>query len=444
MGIYSFTRLFGVVFMVAGLVLPATVFSQKVWTLKECIDYARQENIQVQKSNISTESYDVDISQSKAALFPSLSGSVSQRYTNSQSSDGNGDYRYEGLFNGQYTLNASWTIYNGGKNKNNIKQAQLQKEAQELNTENIQNEIEIAITQAYLQILYSRESIKNNENIVASSEAQLKQTKDFLDAGSITLSEYAQVEAQYSSDKYNLVQAQNSYDIYRLQLKQLLELEYDEDIEVVFPQINDDEVLQFIPSKYEVYKKAVMIMPEIAGSKLNVQLANLSKSSAKAGYMPTVSVSGSIGTGNIFNSSPSFATQIGRNFNQSIGVTVSVPIFDNKQNKSNVKKADLEIQTAELNLVDAQKALLNTVENLYQDAVAGQSKYRAAKDKMNSAKLSYELVQEQYSLGMRNTVELTTEKNNYANALQELLQAKYTALVSLKLLNFYQGEEIVL
>ncbi|MFV0417737.1 MAG: TolC family protein [Dysgonomonas sp.] len=444
MGIYYFKRLFGLVVIVAGLLLPATAFSQKVWSLKECIDYARQENIQVKKSNITAQSYNVDISQNKAALFPSLSGSVSQRYTNSQTPNQNGDYRYEGLFNGQYTLSANWTIYNGGKNKNNIKQAQLQKEAQELNTEETQNQIEIAITQAYLQILYSKESIKNNENILASSEVQLKQTKDFLDAGSITRSEYAQIEAQYSSDKYNLVQSQNSYDAYKLQLKQLLELEFDEDIEIEFPQIDDNDVLQFIPSKYEVYKKSLSIMPEIASSKLNIQLANLNKSSAKAGYLPTVSVSGSIGTGNIFNSSPSFATQIGRNFNQSIGLTVSIPIFDNKQNSSNVKKADLEIQSAELNLLDAQKTLLSTVESLYQDAVSGQSKYRAAQDKMNSSKLSYQLVQEHYTLGLRNTVELVTEKNNYANALQDALQAKYTALISLKLLNFYQGQEITL
>lgn len=444
MGIYYFKRLFGLVVIVAGLLLPATAFSQKVWTLKECIDYARQENIQVKKSNITTQSYDVDISQNKAALFPSLSGSISQRYTNSQTPNQNGDYRYEGLFNGQYTLNANWTIYNGGKNKNNIKQSQLQKEAQELNTQETQNQIEIAITQAYLQILYSKESIKNNENILASSEAQLEQTKDFLDAGSITRSEYAQIEAQYSSDKYNLIQAQNSYDTYKLQLKQLLELEFDENIEVEFPQINDNDVLQFIPSKYEVYKKSLVIMPEIASNRLNIQLANLNKSSAKAGYLPTISVSGSIGTGNIFNSSPSFATQVGRNFNQSIGLTVSVPIFDNKQNSSNVKKADLEIQNAELNLLDAQKTLLSTVESLYQDAVSGQSKYRAAKDKVNSTKLSYELIQEHYALGLRNTVELVTEKNNYANALQDALQAKYTALISLKLLNFYQGQEITL
>lgn len=442
MNTYNINRLFRLVMV--GVLIPTIAFSQKKWTLRDCIDYARQENIQVKKSDITTETYDVDISQSKAALFPSLSGSVSQRYTNSQSPDGNGDYRYEGLFNGQYTLNANWTVYNGGKNRNDIKQAQLQKEMQNLNTENTQNNIEIAITQAYLQILYSRESIKNNENIVASDSAQLVQTQIFLDAGSITRSEYAQVEAQYSADKYNLVQARNSFEIYKLQLKQLLELDYDEEMNIDFPRIDDQDILSFIPSKYEVYQRALSIMPEIASSKTNIKLAELNKSSAKAGYLPTVSVSGSIGTGNIFNSSPSFATQIGRNFNQSVGLTVSIPIFDNKQNRSNVKKADLNIQLAELDLVDTQKTLLSTIENLYQDAVSGQSKYNAAKDKLNSAKLSYELVQEQYALGMRNTVELTTEKNNYANALQDLLQAKYTALVSLKLLNFYQGQEIAL
>lgn len=430
--------------MVAGVLMPAIVFSQKKWTLRECIDYARQENIQVKKSNITAESYDVDISQTKAALFPSLSGSIAGRYTNSQSEDKNGNYRYKGLFNGQYALNASWTLYNGGKNRNDIKQAQLQKEAQDLTTEYTKNNIELAITQAYLQILYSRESIKNNQNIVETDSIQLLQTKDFLDAGSITRSEYAQVEAQLSSDRYNLIQAKTSFENYKLQLKQLLELEYDEDLDIQYPEIDEKDVLPFIPSKYEVYRRALDIMPEVANSKLNIKLANLNKASAKAGYLPTLSVTGSIGTGNIFNSSPSFGTQLDRNFNQTIGLTISVPIFDNKQNSSNVKKANLNIQMAELDLIDTQKDLLSTIENLYLDAVAGQSKYKAAKDKLNSTRLSYELVQEQYALGIRNTVELTTEKNNYANALQDLLQAKYTALVSLKLLNFYQGQEISL
>ncbi|NDV78606.1 TolC family protein [Dysgonomonas sp. 511] len=417
--------------------------AQKKWTLRDCIDYARQENIQVKKSQISVQSADIDLKKAKAGLFPSLSASVSQGYNHSRQ-DANG-YKYKGIFNGQYGINASWTVYDGKKNLNNIKQAGLQKEADELFMEQQQNDIEISITQTYLQLLYARESIKNNENIVASSEAQLKQTQDFLDAGSITRAEYAQVEAQYSSDKYNLVLAQNSYDSYLLQLKQLLEMDMEDELDVVFPQIGDEQIKVFIPSKYEVYQTALSIMPEIRGNKLGIDIAQVGKSTAKAGYLPTVSINGSLGTSNIWNGDvPAFSTQVNRNFNQYIGVSVSVPIFDNRTNKSNVQKANLQIQTAELDYIQAQKDLSKTIENLYQDAISGQSKYQAAKDKLKSSELSYTLVKEQYALGMRNTVELTTEQNNYANALQELLQAKYTALLSLKLLSFYQGKEITL
>ena len=416
--------------------------AQEQWSLRDCIDYAKRENIQVRKSRISSESSEVDILQSKAALFPSLSGSVSQSFNNSK--DPTDNYQYNSSFGGQYGVSLGLTIYNGKQNLNAIKQAELQKESSVLTTEQQENDIELAITQTYLQLLYAGESIKNNENIVASSEAQLQQTKDFLDAGSITRAEYAQVEAQYSSDRYNLVMAQNSYDSYLLQLKQLLELGIDDTFEPVIPEISEDDVIRIIPAKQEVYQTALQIMPEIRNSQLSMDLVDIDRSSAKAGYLPTISLNGSLGTNNLWSNSTSFAKQIDRNFSQSIGLSVSIPILDNRKNKSAVQKANLQIQTAELNYTQAQKDLLQTIENLHQDAVSAQSKYGAAKDKLASSELSYELVSQQYALGMRNPVELTTEQNNYANAMQELLQAKYTALLSIKLLNFYQGIEITL
>lgn len=430
--------------IIASIILsPLCLQAQEKWTLRECIDYARKENIQVKKLQLSTESYEIDVKQSKAELFPSLSGSISQGYNHSK--DANNNYEYKGLFSGQYGLNASWTVYNGGKNQNNIKQVELQKQAEQLNTEQQQNELEISITQTYLQLLYARESIKNNENIVESSEQQLKQTENFLSAGSITRAEYAQVEAQYSSDKYNLTLAENSYDSYKLQLKQLLELDIDRDFEIEFPDIDDTDIQMLIPSKQEVYQVALSIMPEIKSNKLSVDIAEIGKATAKAGYLPTVSLSGSIGTNNMWNNnSPSFSTQINRNFNQYVGVSVSVPLFDNRKNKSNVQKSNLQIETAQLSYTEAQKTLLRTIEGVHQDAVPAQSKYNAAKDKLKSSELSYTLVKEQYTLGMRNTVELTTEQNNYANAMQDLLQAKYMALLNRKLLQFYQGIEITL
>lgn len=420
------------------------VVAQEKWSLRECIDYARSENIQIKKADLVVEGYEEDVKQTKAALFPSLNANISQQFSNSKVDKGNGNYRYEGVFNGQYGINASWTIYNGKQNINAIKEAKINKQASELDKEETGNNIEISITQAYLQVIYAWESIKNNQNIVETSKIQLKQTQDFLDAGSITRSEYAQVEAQYSSDKYNLVLAQNAFDNYKLQLKQLLELGIDEPFDVVIPDSEKLSVIDIIPNKKDVYEQALTIMPQIQSSELKIDLAHINQSKAKAGYLPTISLVGSLGTGNIYNESPSFFTQLGRRFNQSIGLSVSIPIFDNRKTKSAIQKAKLQVESVKLDYTDAQKTLLRTIEELYQEATSSQSKYYAAIDKLKSAKLSYELVSEQYDLGMRNTVELTSEKNNYANALQESLQAKYSAILSLKLLKFYQGEKITL
>ena len=417
---------------------------QQGWSLRECIRYARENNIQVQKSQLSVQGYEEDLQQSRAALFPSFSGSISQNYSNAKALQPDGGYEYKGLFSGRYALSASWTVFNGGRNRLGIRQAELQRDAQELATQQVQNDLEISITQAYMQILYAVESIKNNENILASSEAQLRQTKDFLDAGTITMSDYAQVEAQYSTYKYNLVQARNAYDSYMLQLKQLLELEYDEPFSVRFPQIDDAEVMEPIPDKYEVYRTALEIMPQVENSLAGIRLAELDRTSAKAAFLPNLAVTASLGTGNVYNQSPAFFSQLNNNFNQSVGLTLNIPIFSNRQNRTALRKAEIGIRTAQLDYTDTQKELLRTVETLHQDAVSAQSKFRAAQDQLRSTELSYRLVSEQFELGMRNTVELTTEKNNYANALQELLQAKYNALLSIKLLNFYRGGEISL
>lgn len=424
--------------------MSTKAYSAEGWSLKKCIDYARENNIQVLKSQTSAASYQIDVLESKAALFPSLTGSTTQEFSNAKVEKSSGDYRNEGTIAGEYNLTASLTLYNGGRNKMAIKQAQMNKSAQDLTTKTEQNTIELSITEAYLQILYYREAIKNYENLVLTSEAELKQALQLLNAGSSTKSDYAQVEAEYSSAKYDLVTAQTSYENYCLDLKQLLELAPGTEFEIEFPEISDDDVLQVIPAKDQIYNAALSVMPEVENGKLNIDIAKLTKQSAKGGYLPTLSLTGNIGTGNTYTLSPSFLTQLNRNFNQSLGLTLSIPIFDNRQNKSNVQKADLTIRTAELDLLDTQKTLYKTIEGLYQDAVAAQSKYLAAKDKVKSTQLSYQLVEDQYKVGATTAVTLTTQRNSYANALQELLQAKYTALLSLKLLNFYQGQSISL
>jgi outer membrane protein len=427
---------------IIGVLCSFSLFSQTKpaqWDLKSCIDYALKNNIQVQKSKIGISEAKVDQLTAKAARLPSLDGSASHKFYNSRIAGNNGSYSNYSYVAGSYSLNSSITLWNGGKISKNIQQQGLQVNLEELSSASTENDITTAITQAYLNILYANEAVKIDKQTVESSEAQLKRSKQLLDAGSIAMNDYAQVETQLSSDKYTLIADKNSLDQYTLTLKQLLEFGISEEMNITLPDIKNEEVLQPVADKVQIYNTALASRPEIKSSETSIKIAQLTLDKSKAAYWPTVSLAGSIGTGNQYNTNDKFTTQLGNNLYQSLGITVSIPIFTNRTNKSAVEKAQYEIKNAQLDYTAAQKTLLKTIETTYQNVISAQSKYVAATDKVKSSEISYSLINDQFNLGMKNTVELLSAKNTYLSAQQELLQAKYTAVLNLKLLNFYQN-----
>ena len=422
------------------------------WTLQNCIDYALEQNITLRKSRITAESTVVDVKTAKAALFPNLSFSTSQNMVNrpyqesSSTVSGSEIIRNNSKtsYNGTYGLNAQWTVYNGSKRLKTIEQEKLNNRAAELDVATSENDIEETITQTYVQILYAAESVKVNESTLALSQAQYERGKELFTAGSISKADLAQLEAQVSTDRYQLVTAQSSLQDYKLQLKQILELDGEEEMNLYLPTLEDSNVLSPLPTKTDVYQAALALRPEIESSRLNVQASELNIDIARAGYMPSISLSAGIGTTNTSGSDYTFAQQVKNGWNNSIGVSVSVPIFNNRQTKSAVQKAKLQRETSMLNLLDEQKNLYKAIEGLWLDANTAQQRYVAAQEKLRSTQTSYELVSEQFNMGMKNTVELLTEKNNLLSAQQETLQAKYMAILNAQLLKFYQGEEIQL
>ena len=409
------------------------------WDLQTCIDYALQHNITLKRNRISAESAEVDVKTAKAALFPSLSASISQRIVNRPNSESGTIISGDNI-----TSSSSKTSYNGSKRLNTIKQQQLNNRIAELNVAESENSIEESIAQIYVQILYAAEAVKVNENTLAVSQAERDRGQQLLEAGSIAKSDLAQLDAQVSTDKYQLVTAQATLQDYKLQLKQLLELDGEKEMNLYLPSLGDENVLIPLPSKTDVYQAALTFRPEIESGKLNVKASDLDISIAKAGYIPTLSLSAGIGTTNANGNDFSFSEQVKNNWNNSLGLTVSIPIFTNRQTKSAVQKARLQKQTSELDLQDQQKTLYKTIESLWLDANSAQQQYVAAAEKLRSTQTSYDLIQEQFNLGMKNTVELLTEKNNLLNAQQETLQAKYMAILNAQLLRFYQGEGIQL
>lgn len=433
------------------LSILSTIFSSQIakaqdipeqWHLSTCIDYALQENIQIKKSKLILEESLVDSKTARAALFPNLSFSTSQNYVNQPMlKDASGE---KNSYSGSYGLNASWTIWNGGKRLKTIEQQKLNDRIAELDINQSENSIEESITQLFLQILYAVESVKTNENTLEVSLAQCDRAKEMLAVGSIARSDYAQLESQYSNDKYQLVTSQATLKDYKLQLKQLLELDGEEEMNLILPAIDNSEVLTPLPGKTEVYNTALLFRPEIQSSKLNLEASNLDINIARSSYLPTLSMSAGLGTGHSSGNDFTFSEQLKNRWNESVGLTLSVPIFNNRQTKSAVQKAKLFYEDSKLNLINEQKNLFKTIESLWLDANSSQERFAAAQEKLRSSQISYDLVSEQFNLGLKNTVELLTEKNNLLSAQQEVLQAKYMAVLSIQLLRFYQGEKITL
>ena len=420
------------------------------WTLRSCIDYALENNITIQRNRISAESAEEDVKSAKADFLPSITGSISQRIVN-RPNDTNGTIisgddittsESKTSYNGSYGIDASWTLYNGGQRLNTYKQQKLNNRIAELSIEESANTIEENITQLYVQILYSAEAVKVNESTLEVSKVQFARGQEQFNVGSIAASDLAQLEAQVSSDNYQLVTSQATLQDYKLQLKQLLELDGDFEMDLYIPELDDSSVLIPLPAKDDVYNAALGLRPEIQSGKLNVDASDLSIKMARAGYIPSLSLTAGIGSNNANGNDFSFSEQIKQNWNNSIGLTVSIPIFDKRQTKSAINKAKLQKQTSQLDLLDEQKTLYRTIENLWLNANSAQQQYVAAKENLKSTQTSYELVNEQFNVGMANTVELLTEKNNLLSAQQATLQAKYTAILNAELLRFYQGEEI--
>ena len=440
-------------FCTGGLRLLSAQEKPQEWTLKNCIDYALTQNIQLKKSKIALESSQVDSKSARAKLFPSLSFGSTQQYINTPFPEGNSLDNYvvtgskgssKNSYTGNYSLRSSMTLYNGGKLRNNIKSSKLQEQVQQYSVEAEIDNIETSITESFLQILYAQESVKINEETVALSKLQCERGKALLEAGSISQSDYAQLESQYSSDKYQLVLSQTTLESNIQTLKQLLEMDMTETLSISTPILEAHDVLTPLPGKEEVYQSALNFIPSIQSGKLGIDIAKLEHKNAKAGYYPTLDLSASVGTGHISGSDSNCGQQMKNKLNESIGLTLSIPIFSNRENKSAVEKAKLQISEAELEYLNAQKELQKTIEDIYLDATSSQAQYAAAIEQVKASKTSYNLAQEQFNLGMKNTVELLTEKNNFLSAQQEMLQAKYMAILNAQLLRFYQGKEITL
>lgn len=433
------------------LTFTITMNGQKKWTLKDCIDYAMQNNITLQQSRLQKQSATEDRKQSHAALFPSLSASTNQSVgyrpwlSSGMTTVTNGTVNTKvnkTYYNGTYGINASWTVWNGNQNRNQVKLNEVSEEQAELNIAETANSIQEKIAQLYVQILYMNEAIKVSKESLETSKKNEVRGKEIMEVGRMSKADLAQLTAQRATDEYNIVEAESNLANYMLQLKQLLEITSEEPFDIEIPAYSDEQALAEIPSLGSVYEHALTYRPEIRNSELGLKSSDLQMKIAKARHLPTISMTSGVATNTGSMSSNEWGHQMKTNLDASLGASVSIPIFDNRKTKTAINKAKIQHEQALLDIQDKQKQLYSTIEGYWLDANTNQQKFKAAQSTVASEQASFDLLTEQFNVGLKNIVELLMGKDKLLNAQQNRLQSKYMTILNQQLLRFYKGEDM--
>jgi len=413
-----------------------------IWSLNDCIEYANAHNYNINTQRYSKESSQQNLLLSKSALLPNLYGNGSFSVNHTGAGISNPTQEATTSTTGTASVNSAWTLFNGGYLRKDIRQKEIAVQTAGLSIDENINNVALQVTQAYLYILLDKETIIYNEDLVKTSQAQLEQMQQRFSVGSAAKKDVVQLEAQLAQDKYNLVTAKSTERTDKLTLKKLLLLPSEVDFDIEKP----DTVfsVELLPPLQDVQATALNIRPEVKISELSLQSEQLSLAKAKAGYLPTLGFSGGIGT-NIGNTtSYSLGFSLNNSFYQQAGLSLSVPIFTRRVNKTNVALSKIGIRQAALDLENTKITLSQTVEQAYINAVNTQNQYVSAKEQLAYNAEAFRISSEELKIGSLNMVGYIQQRNLYVQSLQQFVQAKYNAAMSLKIYKFYKGDPFTL
>ena len=429
-----------------------SAYAQRTWTLEECIDYAVKHNITLQKAQANVETDEINIKEQRGSLLPTVSASVQQGLiwrpiSENASNIVNGSIASSSSnkanYSGSYGVNAQWTIWNGGRRMMNIENATLARDMALLQAESSANSITEQIVQYYVQILYMKEALKVNEQLLEHDRTIYNRGRDMMEQGQMSRSQLAQLEAQVANGEYDVVNTRTMIAEQTLELKQLLELEPEDELTVATATVDDDAALRLIPDKDEVYDYALAQRPEIKSGEKQLQQSRNSTRLAKAQRLPSLSLGAGLNDSHMSGGTGA-GTQLKNNFSGQLSLGVSIPIFDQRQTSSAIQRAKVNERIAELDLADARETLWQTIEKYWLNACNNQQKFLSSRTNVKSMSTTYNLLDEQFRLGVTDIANLLQGRDNLLSAQQTLLQDKYTTVLNLLLLDFYQGKSIKL
>ena len=429
----------------AALLAGAAAFAQQgPWSLKDCIDYALEHNLTVQQSSLTVEQREVDLNTARSRRLPGVSASASENLSFGRGLTADNTYSNSNTSSTSFSLGGELPIFQGFDINNGIKLGELNLAAATADLEKARDDIRVAVAQAYVQILYDQELLRVAKEQTEHDAAVLEQIKERYANGKVSAADVSAQQATVAQSRQSEIQAAGNLDLAVLELTQLLELSSPEGFSVVIPEVGDVAATLLMRPE-AIYEQAVEVKPSIEAAKLNVDYAKVSIDRAKGAFLPSLSLSGGLGTNYYTNSkaaSPTFGEQLKNNFSQYLGLSMSIPIFQRFSARNQVRSAEINLRGQEIQLESVKKSLYKEIQQAYYNAVNAQARYSGSCESEASAREHYELTEEKYKVGKAGIADYNDARNSWLRAESEMIQARFQCLYQTKLLDFYRGAEL--
>lgn len=449
-----------------------------MWTLEECIVYARENNIRLKQQELDTRFMENNLFKSKMDLLPDINATASQNYSYGRALD---ETTYEFTENQEVAstnvnFNSRVTLFNGFQQINIIRQEQFNLMASLQRLEQFKNNLSLNIASAYLQILFSVELLEIAENQLEVTNLQVDRTTRLVDAGSLPRGSLFEIQSQAAAEEVQIINARNQLDIDYLNLAQLLDLDTLDSFAIYTPEFGDIGEDEIMHTPREIFETALNVLPEIKVAGYNLKSAEKGLAIARGGRYPSLYMGLSYGTGYsdirqrvisteevtlpvgqtingvpvtttseipVFGNYP-FADQMGDNASTVISFSLNVPIFNGWMVNNSISNSKLNVLNEKYELENTEKDLYKEIQQAYADALGARKKYVASAKALEAMKESFKYTEQKYEVGLVNAFDYNAAKNQLSRTESDLLQAKYDYIFRTKILDYYRGIPITL
>ena len=437
--------------------ISGTIFSQKIWTLRDCIEYALDNNIQIKKSELTADINKTSLLQSKLNVLPSINGSTNYTFSSGRTDNGEFEYVNTNTESASFSLQSGVTLFNGFQKFNTIKQNQYNYLASKYDSDKMRDDISLMLAQAYLNVLFSMELVDKSRVQLDVTEQQIRNTQKLVDAGTLPKGNLLEIQSQYASEEVTLINAENRLNLAYLDLMQLLELPASEDFRIEKPQLEITKDINFLTTE-QIFGYSVLHLPQIKSAELRYKSASKGLAIARGARSPQISAFMGWRTNyydqiHIYNQATTPWTDLGikpfkdqykDNQSKYLQFSLNIPIFNGFSVSSNITRAKIQEKTAEYDLQLTKNTVRKNIEQAFSDAIAAYKTYAASIKSVASFQEAFKYMEQKFNVGIENSLNYNMSKMQLARSESDLLAAKYDYIFKSKILDFYMGNPITL